>query len=115
MSPNSLFSSLRNTPPRYRSTALRRPDLLWRLALRVYRRVVMRATLLGGWVWFAAGSLIGFEAFEIIVGTFALAPELLPVVILGLALTWHLRGQLRRVSTRARAYRRLKRLDGGRS
>ncbi len=114
MSRTTLLSSLRNKPPRYRSPTPRRLGLLWRLARRLSRRVAMRATLFGGWVWFAAGSLIGFEAFDIIFGTFALAPELLPVVILGLALTWYFRGQVRRVSTRARAYRRLRRIRADR-
>ena len=108
---NTLFPSLRNKPPRYRSPVLRRLGLLWRLVRRASRRMAVRATLFGGWVWFAAGSLIGFEAFDIVFGTFALAPELLPLVILGLALTWYFRGQVRRVSTRARAYRRLRRID----
>ncbi|MCB5281499.1 hypothetical protein BJQ89_01244 [Arthrobacter sp. ES1] len=113
MSPNTLLSSPCNKPPRYRSAAHRRLGLLWQLARRAFRQVTMRATLFGGWVWFAAGSLIGFEAFDIVFGTFALAPELLPLVILGLALTWYFRGQIRRVSTRARAYRRLRRIYRG--
>lgn len=115
MSLNNLFSSLRNKPQQYRWPALRRLGLLWRLARQAYRRLAIRATLFGGWVWFAAGSLIGFEAFDIVFGTFVLAPELLPLVILGLAVTWYLRGQVRRVSTRARAYRRIKRIDRDRS
>lgn len=117
MSPDTLFSSLplRSKPPRYRWPARRRLGLLWRLARRLSCRVAMRATLFGGWVGFAAGSLIGFEAFDIVFGTFALAPELLPLVILGLALTWYFRGQFRRFSTRARAYRRLRRLRADRS
>jgi hypothetical protein len=114
MSLDTLFSSHRAKAPRYRSPALRRLGLLCRLARRISRRLAMRATLFGGWVWFAAGSLVGFEAFDIIFGTFALAPELIPIVILGLALTWYFRGQVQRVSTRARAYRRLRRLGGDR-
>jgi len=112
---NTLFAPHRTKPPRYRSTPFRRLGLLWRLSRRLSRRVAMRVALFGGWVWFAAGSLIGFEAFDIVFGTFALAPELLPVVILGLALTWYFRRQVRRVSTRARAYRRLRRIRSDRS
>lgn len=117
MSPNTHFSSLplRSKPPRYRWPALRRLGLLCRLARRLSSRVATRLTLFGGWVWFAAGSLIGFEAFDIIFGTFALAPELLPFVILGLALTWYFRRQIHRYSTRARAYRRLRRIGDDRS
>ncbi|RAX16993.1 hypothetical protein DC347_10260 [Pseudarthrobacter sp. AG30] len=102
MSRNTLFSALRNQPPRYRAATPRRLGLLWLLGRRACRRAALRATLFGGWVWFAAGSLIGFEAFEILFGTFALAPELLPLVILGLALTWGVRRQLRRASVRVR-------------
>jgi hypothetical protein len=115
MSLDTLFSSRRAKARQYRLLALRRLGLLCRLLRRVSRRLAMRATLFGGWVWFAAGSLVGFEAFDILFGTFALAPELLPIVILGLALTWYFRGQVRRVSTRARAYRRLRRIRADRS
>lgn len=113
MSPHSLHPSLRSKKhPRYRAPDPRRLGLLWVLARRTSRRAATRATLFGGWVWFAAGSLIGFEAFEIVVGTFALAPELLPLAILGLALTWYFRGHVRRVTSRARARRRLRRVYG---
>ncbi len=115
MSPNTLLPSCRSRPSRYRLPALRRLELLCRLVPRLCRHMAMRATLFGGWVWFAAGSLVGFEAFDIIFGTFALAPELLPLVILGLALTWYFRGKFRRFSKRARAYRRLRRLRADRS
>lgn len=107
---NALLSS-RNKLPRDRSPALRRVGLLWRRARRAFRHAAMRVTLFGGWVWFAAGSLIGFEAFDILFGTFAFAPELLPLVIVGLALIWYCRGRVRRASTRARARTRLRRLD----
>ncbi|GGC81480.1 hypothetical protein GCM10011512_05210 [Tersicoccus solisilvae] len=104
-----------NKPPRYRSPALRLLGLQRLRARRLYRRVAVRVTLFGGWVWFAAGSLIGFEAFEILFGSFALAPECLPVVILGLALTWYFRSHLRRSWRRIRAYRRIKRMRRRRS
>ena len=107
---STLISSFRSKARRYRSQSLRRLLLLWMLARRLVHRMVMRATHFGGWVWLAAGSLIGFEAFDIIFGTFALAPELLPLVILGLALTWYFRGRVRKAWSRARAYRRLKRM-----
>lgn len=111
---NALLPS-RNKLPRDRSPALRRVALLWRRARRAFRHAAMRVTLFGGWVWFAAGSLIGFEAFDIVFGTFALAPELLPFVIVSLALTWYFRDRVRRAWTRARAYRRRRRMDRDRS
>ena len=93
---------------------IRRLALLTRLGRRLYRRGALRALSFGGWVWLAAGSAIGFEAFDILFGTFALAPELLPFAILGIALVWYFRERLRRLTARARAYRRLRRLGGGR-
>lgn len=111
MSSNALLSLLSNKPPRYRSRGSRLLGLLWGLARRAFRRAAIRIILFGGWVWFAAGSLIGFEAFDIVFGMFALAPELLPFVIFGLALTWYFRRHVRRVWTRAGAYRRLRHMD----
>ncbi|GIU58066.1 hypothetical protein [Arthrobacter sp. NicSoilC12] len=105
---NTLFRP--STPPRYRSLPLRHLQLLCKLTSRLIRRLAVRATLFGGWAWLAAGSLIGFEAFDIIFGAVALAPELLPLVILSLALTWWLRRHARRTRARARAYRRLRRI-----
>ena len=96
------------------SRPIRRLALLYRLGRRVYRRVTLRTLSFGGWVWLAAGSAIGFEAFDILLGTFALAPELLPFAVLGIALVWYFRGRFRRLTARARAYRRLRRLGGGR-
>jgi len=101
---------LRSKSPRYRSLPQRHLRLLWNLACRLVRRLAIRATLVGGWAWLAAGSLIGFEAFEIIFGAVALAPELLPFIILSLALTWWLRRHARWIRARARAYRRLRRI-----
>ncbi|WP_430297708.1 hypothetical protein [Sinomonas sp. B1-1] len=92
MSFKILFSSLRGKRRRRRPPALRRLELLWLRVCRAGRGPGMCVALFGGWVWFAAGSLIGFEAFDIVFGTFALAPELLKLVILGLPLTWYSRG-----------------------
>ena len=113
MSLSTLSSSLRLKSGRFRLRPLRYLVLHWRLTRRFIRRIATRITLLGGWVWFAAVSLIGLETFEIIVGTFALAPELLPLVILGLALAWYFRKRLRRALRRARAFRRLRRIKQG--
>lgn len=70
----------------------------------LWRRLHTRATLFSGWTWVAAGSLIGFEMLDIVFGAFILAPELLPLAILGLALVWLFRDRLRhaRVSLRVR-------------
>jgi hypothetical protein len=69
-----------------------------------------RLTLFSGWTWVAAGSLVGFEVLDVIFGTFALAPELLPLVILALALAWFFRHRLRRAWARLRARVRVGRM-----
>lgn len=66
--------------------------------------------LFSGWTWVAAGSLVGFEMLDIIFGSFLVAPELLPLVILGLACAYVFRVRLRRVRTRVIARRRAVRL-----
>lgn len=75
-----------------------------------WRRLHARATLFSGWTWVAAASLIGFETLDIVFGAMILAPELLPLVIVGLALTWLFRERLRRAIIRLRARWRLGRL-----
>ncbi|MFC4241819.1 hypothetical protein ACFOYW_00420 [Gryllotalpicola reticulitermitis] len=74
----------------------------------------MQLTLFSGWTWIAAGSLIGFEMFDVIFGAFLLAPELIPAVILTLALTWYFRRTLHRAWRRGRARWRLARMTGRR-
>lgn len=69
-----------------------------------------RLTVFSGWTWVAAGSLVGFEMLDVIFGTFALAPELLPLVILCLALAWLFRRRLRRAWARLRARLRVLRI-----
>ncbi|RDV43469.1 hypothetical protein DOE76_17515 [Leifsonia sp. ku-ls] len=76
----------------------------------IFRRLHTQATLFSGWTWVAAASLIGFEALDIVFGAFILAPELLPLVIVGLALAWLFRERLRRARTCLRARLRLARL-----
>ncbi|WP_218775182.1 hypothetical protein, partial [Leifsonia sp. NCR5] len=61
----------------------------------LWRRLHTRATLFSGWTWVAAASLIGFETLDIVFGAFILAPELLPLVLVGLALVWVFRERLR--------------------
>ncbi len=96
--------------PSSRRRPCRRAALALRLARRALRGAVRRLALLTGWTWVAAGSLIGFEAFELLFGAFALAPELLPLAILALALAWYFRERLRRARRRLRARLRLARI-----
>lgn len=78
-------------------------------ARRIGRRCATTLTLFGGWTWVAASSLVGFEVFELIFSSFALAPELLPLVIITLAAIWFFRDRTRRLKIRARARIRLAR------
>jgi len=74
--------------------------------------------LLTGWTWVAAGSLVGFELLDLLFGSFLYAPELLPLVILALALVWYFRERLRagaeRIRWRIRLSRFRRRADSGR-
>jgi len=76
----------------------------------LWRRLHTRATLFRGWTWVAAGSLIGFEMLDVVFGAFILAPELLPLAILGLALVWLFRDRLRRARVSLRVRVRLARV-----
>lgn len=75
----------------------------------LWRRLHTRATLLSGWTWVAAASLIGFEALDIVFGAFILAPELLPLALIALAAAWLLRERIRRASGRLRLLLRIAR------
>ena len=74
---------------------------------RIRLGIAYDGTLFSGWTWVAAASLIGFETLDIVFGAFILAPELLPLVIVGLALAWLFRERLRRARTRVRPRLRL--------
>jgi len=65
--------------------------------------------LLTGWTWVAAGSLVGFELLDLLFGSFLYAPELLPLVILALALAWYFRERVRTAAERIRWGMRLAR------
>lgn len=104
-------SPARDRPPRRdRPVFLRRAALLRRRTRRLCRRVESRLALFGGWTWVAAGSLIGFEMLDLVFGTFLLAPELVPLVIVALALAWYFREWLRRAWQRVHAWRSRRRL-----
>lgn len=76
----------------------------------LWRRLHTRATLFSGWTWVAAASLIGFETLDIVFGAFILAPELLPLVLVALALTWVFRERFRSGRARLRARIRVARM-----
>jgi hypothetical protein len=96
---------------------------LFRLArlgrLRARRRF-MRWTLplwrVNTWMLLAAAALVGFEGLELLLGMFLLAPEVLPLVLLALAVYGacrkHAGRGIRRLRTRMRASRRLRRIRG---
>jgi len=87
---------------RPRSRARRRIALARSRVRRRVRRLTRRLLVLGGWTWLAAGSLVGFEVLEMLFGTLALAPEFIPLLVIGLAGAWFLRDRLRRLARRLR-------------
>lgn len=68
---------------------------------RWWRRVTERLTLMSGWTWVAAASLVGIEGLELLLGVGVAVPELIPLLVLGLAVCWFLRQRIRRVVQRA--------------
>ena len=102
----------RSVPPRYRSPLRRRLRVAILAGRRVRRGIERRAALFTGWVWVAAISFVGVEMFEVVFGTLLLAPEFLPVVLLGLAAAWYFRESLRTAARRVLG--RTRRLRGGR-
>jgi len=84
---------------------------LWRVRAR--RRLQLWAAplwRLNTWMLLATAALIGFEGLEVLLGTFLMAPELLPVALLALAVFWACRegvGRgIHRLLSRVRALRR---------
>jgi polyferredoxin len=82
-------------PSRHRTPSLRRLRLARCRIRRLLLRIERRLTLSTGWVWVAAISFVGIEMFDVVFGAMLLAPEFLPVVLLGLALVWWFRESLR--------------------
>jgi len=74
---------------------------------RLRYRIGRRMTVFSGWVWVAAISFVGVEMFDIVFGAFLLAPEFLPVVLIGLAVAWYFREALRAMSHSFRVRLRL--------
>ncbi|HXR43395.1 MAG TPA: hypothetical protein VN759_01225 [Pseudolysinimonas sp.] len=72
---------------RLRARCRRRTRSLWRFT---------------GWVWVAAGSLVGFEALELILTGLLAAPEFVPLVLIVLAAAWFFRAGLGRLWTAVR-------------
>lgn len=96
-------------PPLNRHTFFRWARLHLFRARGIKRGVAERLTLFSGWTWVAAGSLVGFEMLEIIFGGFILAPELLPLAILTLAILWLFRERIQTLRKRAYVRRRARR------
>jgi len=69
---------------------------------------------LNTWMILGAAAVVGFEGLEALLGTFLMAPELLPLMLLALAVYWVFRERivrrLSRVRRRWRAHRRLRRI-----
>lgn len=87
----------------------RRLRLAILLARRLAYRTHLHLALFSGWVWVAAGSLVGFEALELLLGGLFAVPEALPIVLLTLALVWYFRRGIRRLIARVVDWARTRR------
>lgn len=111
------FSTTRRARRAHRpARAGRRASRNARLALLLLRRRLRRSTLLlwrfSTWVWLAAGALVGFEVLELVLTGLLAAPELVPLLLLVLALIWLFRRGIRRAALRLRLVARRFRARG---
>ncbi|PRB01953.1 hypothetical protein [Microbacterium sp. MYb64] len=68
------------------------------------------------WIYLAAGALLGFEGLEALLGAMLIAPELVPLVLLALAVFWTAKRRGRWFLRRIALARRRRRIRGaGRS
>lgn len=85
-----------------------RPLRLFRLwMLRTTRRLRWWAAplwRLNTWMILGAAAVVGFEGLEALLGTFLLAPELLPFALLAIAVYWVFRDRLGRLLRRVVRY-----------
>ncbi len=58
-------------------------------------------------IWLAASALVGFEALEVLLGGMILMPELVPLLLVGLAAAWLVRSGSQRAVRVARLQARL--------
>ena len=104
-------------PPRVRPRLLR---LIRYRCLRFRRRcadaALRHAVRMEVWIYLAAGALLGFEGLEALLGTMLIAPELVPLVLLALAVVWTAKRRGRWFLRRIALARRRRRIRGaGRS
>jgi len=78
-------------PVSSRNRLYRRARLASLVTRRGLHRLRTRLLLFSGWIWVAAGSLVGFEMLEILLGGLIAVPEALPIVLLALAFAWYFR------------------------
>lgn len=93
--PRTLPRTLRLIRYRFRRMIVRTSTALLRVTIR-----------LDTWIYLAATGLIGFEGLEVLFGTFLMAPEFVPLVLLALALVWAAKHHGRRVGRLTRLYAR---------
>ncbi|MFJ4167289.1 hypothetical protein ACIPY5_17185 [Microbacterium sp. NPDC089698] len=61
---------------------------LLRLRHRCAETALRHAVRMEVWVYLAAGAFLGFEGLEALLGAMLIAPELVPLVLLALAVVW---------------------------
>lgn len=100
-------------PPRVRPRLLRliRYHCLW-FRHWCAEAALRHAVRMEVWVYLAAGALLGFEGLEALLGAMLIAPELVPLVLLALAVVWTAKRRGRWILRRIVLARRRRRLRG---
>ena len=102
-------------PPRVRPRLFR---LIRYRRLRFRRRwaqaALRHAVRMEVWIYLAAGALLGFEGLEALLGAMLIAPELVPPVLLALAVVWTAKRRGRWILRRIALARHRRRARGGR-
>ena len=83
-----------------------------RMRVRVSNAILRSAVRMDVWIYLAAAALVGFEGLEVLFGALLLAPELVPFVLLTLALIWTMKKHGRWIRRRIALARRRRRLAG---
>ncbi len=79
---------------------------LRRAKVRVSSALLRVTVRMDTWIYLAAAGLIGFEGLEVLLGSFLLMPEFVPLILLLLALLWAVKHHARRWSRLMRLARR---------
>ncbi|CAN5339519.1 hypothetical protein BH11ACT4_BH11ACT4_24330 [soil metagenome] len=98
---DSLLERWVTKQPHASSAVVQGPNIPTIAELRnAFRRLIVRLSVLNGWAWVAAASIVGFEGLEVLLVSMVAAPEFVPLLIVALALAAVIRNRwLRRSDT----------------